>query len=80
MKITSIQIYFTKIIFRQKMADIPLRPFSHKTLPGVSYRSIFDRKFFFVKYIWIDVIFIADSEYDICFALTLSYNAEKYQI
>ena len=61
------------------MADIPLSPFLHKTLPGVPYRSIFDRKFFFVKCVSIDTIFIADSEYDIYFAPILSYHAEKYQ-
>jgi hypothetical protein len=62
------------------MTDIPLRPYPHKTLPEVPYRSFFDGKFFFVKCVSIDTVFIADSEYHICFALTLSYHAEKYQI
>ncbi len=39
----------------------------------VPLRSIFRKKFFFRKNTWTDVVFVADSEYDIYFVFKLSY-------
>ena len=82
----SVKNYIDSHTFREKNFSVenwPLGDLRHclmrkKVEDG--YRSIFDGKNFFAKCIWIDVIFHAESEYTICFAIILSYHVENRQI
>ncbi len=59
---------------------VPLTSFLSKNYPVVPYRSNFHKKKFLFKSNWFDVVFYADSEYDIYFAINSSYNGAKDQI
>ncbi len=58
---------------------VPLTSFLSKSFLW-SLQVDFSQKKFFFKSNWFDVVFYADSEYDIHFAINLSYNGAKGQI
>jgi hypothetical protein len=82
----SVKNYVEPVTFEQKILFVKNRPvgdhrviFRKKTGEGY-HRSIFHKKNFLFKSNWFDVVFYADSEYDIYFAINSSYNGAKEQI
>jgi hypothetical protein len=68
-----------KFFFEKSTWGGPRQKFFKKRAEG-DHRSIFRKKFFLVKSIWIDTVFCADSEYNIYFAQKLCYNDENYLV
>jgi hypothetical protein len=61
-KTTSKNIYFIKKYFSSKIDPISPQLFFYWILPCGPNWSLFDEKYFLIKYMFFDVVFDADSE------------------
>ena len=76
-KLHQSRYFLAKKFFHEKSTCGPPQPFFLKNFAVVPHRSIFRGKIFLLKNIWIDAVFYADYEYNIFFALKLTYNDEN---